>query len=216
MNLGYLAMLGIVAACVLTFSYRFVHRRRYCSALESIGFAPYSGDQAALESALESVRSTRRVGGRPAQVRSPRRFKEGERSIFHCLSQYGRGKNGSDAFVFAIPRAGEKPESPITVFPNPTGKKSYSLLVSVARAVLKGHPLRIPAWLASTGISGAVSESGRDLAELLDPRDLQSLAHAGKCGFNWIVITREAVVLTVAEYHFRPREQLEFARQWIA
>lgn len=61
MDLGHLAMLGIGAVGALTLSYRFIWRRRYCSALESLGFAPYSGDRAALEAALDSVFSSKRI-----------------------------------------------------------------------------------------------------------------------------------------------------------
>ena len=136
--------------------------------------------------------------------------------MFHCLSQYGRGRSRSESFVFVIPRSSDKPASPVTVFPNPTGGKGYNFLIAVARAALKGHALQIPAWLASTGIAGAVSEAGRDLGELLHSRDLQSLADAGRRGFNLILISREAVILTVAEPHFHPGEQVEHARRWLA
>jgi len=216
MDWGYLAMFGIVAVGVFTLSYAFVRRRRYCSALESLGFAPYSGDRIALEPALESLHATKRFRRSSFRFRSLRRLEAGEQSIYHGLSVYGRGKSRSSSFVFVIPRNSEQPESPVTVFPNPTGMRGYDKLISVARVALQGHSLRIPDWLASSGIAGAVSEVGRDLADLLGPLDLQRLADAGKRGFNSILISREVVILMVAEYEFHSAEQVAHAREWLS
>jgi hypothetical protein len=143
MTLDQLAMFGIVAVVLLTLSHRFVRRRRYQSELDSLGFAPCLGDLTPATTALESLRATRRLGGSPVRVRSARRIGEGDRSIFHCLEVSGTGKSRSESFVFAAPRSGEGPVCPIVVLTNPTGGRTYGALAPLARAKIKGEPLRI-------------------------------------------------------------------------
>jgi hypothetical protein len=212
---GYKWVDRIEAEGLKAVSHRFVRRRRYRSELDSLGFAPCLGDLTPATTALESLRATRRLGGSPVRVRSARRIGEGDRSIFHCLEVSGTGKSRSESFVFVVPRSGEGPVCPVVVLTNPTGGRSYGALAPLARAKIKGEPLRIPPWLVSRGISFSLSESGRDLEEVLSPRDLECLADGAQCGFSLIEITRDAVVLTVAKNHGSPIRQLDFARRWL-